>query len=211
MARILAQTTGAEGGTAETPMDSTAAFSPAGTAPFPAYMPFVAQPQPVLLAFQPPVRARAAGMRAFGRILFEPRLAMTAAMAFFSIALTMNLTGVRLDQLHASDLKPETLRRGYYQATSRAVQYYDNLRVVHVVESRVEDLRQAAEDTQQRQTPEAPREPGTEPAPQAPPASRPNSSGKPDGTSRRETPAGARPRVLVAEDRGWMRKMGGRA
>ena len=47
------------------------------------------------------------GLRlSFGHTMLQPRLAMTAAMAFFSIALTMNLTGVRLSQLHASDLNP---------------------------------------------------------------------------------------------------------
>ena len=36
---------------------------------------------------------------------FQPRMAMTAAMAFFSLALTMNLTGI-----HLSDLKPGAIR-----------------------------------------------------------------------------------------------------
>ena len=37
----------------------------------------------------------------------EPRLMMTVAMAFFSIALTLNLTGVKLSQIRMSDLKPD--------------------------------------------------------------------------------------------------------
>ena len=31
---------------------------------------------------------------------------MTAAMAFFSIALTLNLTGIKLTEIRAADLRP---------------------------------------------------------------------------------------------------------
>ncbi len=40
----------------------------------------------------------------------EPRLLMTAAMAFFSIALTLNLTGVRLTDLRLVNLRPTAVR-----------------------------------------------------------------------------------------------------
>jgi hypothetical protein len=40
----------------------------------------------------------------------EPRLLMTAAMAFFSIAMTLNITGVRLSSLRLSDLTPSSMR-----------------------------------------------------------------------------------------------------
>jgi hypothetical protein len=124
------------------------------------------------------------------RIAFEPRLAMTAAMAFFSIALTMNLTGVRLDQMHASDLNPMNLKRTYYAANATAVRFYDNLRMVRVLESRVDDIRQSNADNRDIQ-------PGAAPA--AKPEQKP--SGQPDqhpdekkqqdaprGSSRRESP-----------------------
>ncbi len=88
-----------------------------------------------------PFRPRMPQLPAMGRMMFEPRLAMTAAMAFFSIALTMNLTGVRLDQMHAADLKPAAIKRTYYEATASVARRYEGLRVVHVVESRVDDLR----------------------------------------------------------------------
>ena len=84
------------------------------------------------------------------RVLLEPRMAMTAAMAFFSIALTMNLTGIQLNQLSVADLKPESLQRTYFNVSTKAVQYYDNLRVVHVMESRVEDMQEAQEARQHR-------------------------------------------------------------
>src|ERR1019366_1116606 len=40
----------------------------------------------------------------------EPRLLMTAAMAFFSIAMTLNLTGVKLSDLRLANLRPSAVR-----------------------------------------------------------------------------------------------------
>ena len=44
------------------------------------------------------------------RQVLEPRLMMTAAMAFFSIALTLNLTGIKFTQLRAEDFQPSRMR-----------------------------------------------------------------------------------------------------
>ncbi|MGB6303582.1 MAG: hypothetical protein WBF45_07535 [Acidobacteriaceae bacterium] len=83
------------------------------------------------------------------KTVFEPRLALVAAMAFFSISLTLNLVGVRLTSFRASDLEPQAMRRAvtrqYAQANARVVHYYENLRIVYEVESRVHQLRQAAD------------------------------------------------------------------
>jgi hypothetical protein len=84
--------------------------------------------------------------------MLQPRLAMTAAMAFFSIALTMNLTGVRLSQLRASDLKPSSILRSCYEAKAKVVRYSDNLRVVYELESRVLRIRSPARRTTRRMT-----------------------------------------------------------
>ena len=97
----------------------------------------------------------------FAQIMLQPRLAMTAAMAFFSIALTMDLTGVHLQDLRASDLRPVSLKRDFYSANARVVQYYEGLRVVYELESRVHDLQSAADSdaavgSQQDQTQPAP-------------------------------------------------------
>ena len=74
------------------------------------------------------------------------RWMMTAAMAFFSIAFTLNLTGVRLNDFHLSDLKPtaiaSTLTRQFYVADAHLVRYYDNLRFVYELESRVREIKQ---------------------------------------------------------------------
>ena len=80
----------------------------------------------------------------------EPRLLMTAAMAFFSIALTLNLTGVKLSSLRISDLKPSSIRsfveRRVTMASTPIIRYYDHLRFVYEVESTMRQLRRNSED-----------------------------------------------------------------
>ena len=75
----------------------------------------------------------------------EPRLLMTAAMAFFSIALTLNMTGVRLTSLRLSNLRPTAVRsfmeRRLTMASMPIIRYYDHLRFVYEVESRMRELR----------------------------------------------------------------------
>ncbi len=97
------------------------------------------------------------------RQIFEPRLMMTAAMAFFSIALTLNLTGVRLTELRPGDFRPSrvraTLTRQYYSTNEQVMKYYENLRLVYEMEARVRELRRSteAEPVQlPRQTPKQP-------------------------------------------------------
>ncbi len=94
-----------------------------------------------------PRRAAAAlRLTGFGRVAFEPRLAMTAAMAFFSIALTMDLMGVNPLDVRAGDLSPSALHRSFAQLGARAAQYYDGLRVVYELESRVHDFENVQQD-----------------------------------------------------------------
>ena len=80
---------------------------------------------------------------------------MTAAMAFLSITLTMSLTGVRLNDLSRNDLSPSGVRRLVHTTEAGAVRYYDNLRVVHVLESRVENLRESLQGNRD-ETPASP-------------------------------------------------------
>jgi hypothetical protein len=88
-----------------------------------------------------------AASRLCGRVrrFAEPRLLMTAAMAFFSIALTLNLTGVRLSSLRLADLRPTAVRsfmeRRLTMASTPIIRYYDHLRFVYEVESRMRELR----------------------------------------------------------------------
>ncbi len=100
----------------------------------------------------------------------QPRFAMTAAMAFFSIALTLNLTGVSLRDLHASSFRPANLRHGFWATNARVFRYYDNLRVVYELESRVREVQRDADDTAPRNAPPPQQLPSPETPRKAPPA-----------------------------------------
>ena len=82
----------------------------------------------------------------------EPRLMMTAAMAFFSIALTLNLAGIRLTALRLPSLSSMTVRsyptqvRSYMErqltmASVPVIRYYDHLHVFYELQSQVRELR----------------------------------------------------------------------
>jgi hypothetical protein len=75
------------------------------------------------------------------RATFQPRMAMTAAMAFFSIALTLNLTGIRLTSLRASNFTPSGLKRLTADASASATRMFQNNRAVYQVESRLSEVR----------------------------------------------------------------------
>ena len=91
-----------------------------------------------------------APLAALRRTIFDPRIALTAAMAFFSISLTLNLLGVQLGAIRPTDLTPNGLHRlltrQYVQASANVVRYYENLRFVYEVESSVRELRRATEN-----------------------------------------------------------------
>jgi hypothetical protein len=86
------------------------------------------------------------GMVASVQRFAEPRLLMTAAMAFFSIAMTLNITGVRLSSLRLSDLQPSMMRsfmeRQLNMASTPIIRYYDNSRLAYQVQTTVRELRQ---------------------------------------------------------------------
>jgi hypothetical protein len=138
-----------------------------------------------------------------GQTLLQPRLAMTAAMAFFSIALTLNLTGVRISSLRVSDLRPSSLKRNLYEANAHVLRYYDNLKVVYELESRVRDLQRSSTSSDSYRLPASQNAPAVQqiqqPASQHPDKPEPATQ-KPDtkqirpkpgpGSSRRETSRG---------------------
>jgi len=186
MDRILAQTSGQS-------TDSIPNFAPD-------FAPVIGQPAFLAAAVLTPARTNLLAFRPrmprfanLSRAMFEPRLAMTAAMAFFSIALTLNLTGVRLDQLHARNLNPANVKKTYYEASAGAVRYYDNLRVVRVMESRVDDLRDTNSDSPREQDRSTPNQDAAPPAnPQENPPAQPKAApgeGKPQSLNQTPAPA----------------------
>jgi hypothetical protein len=86
------------------------------------------------------------GMVARVQRFAEPRLLMTAAMAFFSIAMTLNITGVRLANLRLSDLTPSSMQsmmeRRLTMASTPIIRYYDNSRLAYEVQTTMRELRQ---------------------------------------------------------------------
>jgi len=138
--------------------------------------------------------------------LMQPRLAMTAAMAFFSIALTLNLTGVQISKLRASDFTPSAIKRAFYSTNARVMRTFDNMRVVYELDSRLHELQRASDNETSTPAP-APSSSQTNPAPstqpsgnQSPSQKSPNDPDNPDhkqaaprpksGSSRREYPEG---------------------
>lgn len=75
----------------------------------------------------------------------EPRLLMTAAMAFFSIALTLNLVGFKFSEVRLADLRPSAVRsvvtRHIVTASIPIIRYYDHLRFLYQVESSMRQVR----------------------------------------------------------------------
>ncbi len=147
--KILAQT----GPGKQAPGELTAAVAPGGIAlagaSGSATSGVVNRPRkilPMTAAWQRP------GFSGRMRRFAEPRLLMTAAMAFFSIALTMSLTGVRIARLHMADLRPAAVRSAVEKrvmtASTPIVRYYDHLRFVYEVESRMKELRRNSELSQ---------------------------------------------------------------
>jgi hypothetical protein len=97
------------------------------------------------VAGAPPALWQRQGFFAHMRQSLEPRLMMTAAMAFFSIALTLNLAGLRVQSLRLTALRPSNLsglvERQLSKASTPIARYYDHLRVIRQVEAKVRELR----------------------------------------------------------------------
>jgi hypothetical protein len=96
----------------------------------------------------------------------QPRFALSLGMAFFSVTMLLNAAGVHVSSLRTADLRPsviqENLTRTYNETTARAVKYYENIRLVYEIESRVQEIRNATRDEdrqeQRKKEPEKPRD-----------------------------------------------------
>jgi Putative zinc-finger len=98
-----------------------------------------------------PWRERLQTAPLFGPVLhtvFQPRFAMSFGMAFFSITLLLNLAGVRLKNISRVDLRPSAIVTAYYATTGRVVKYWENIRFVYEIESRIRDLKKATASDQ---------------------------------------------------------------
>jgi hypothetical protein len=71
----------------------------------------------------------------------QPRFAMSFGMAFFSLSVALSVIGVKPADLRQVSLRPTALRHTYYNTQARVVRYYENIRLVYDVESRVREFR----------------------------------------------------------------------
>ena len=82
-------------------------------------------------------------------VVKQPRFAMSFGMAFFTLSVTMSVAGVKLSDLRHLDLRPSAVRRGYYETSGRVVKYYENIRFVYEIESRVRQFKQSTMPAEQ--------------------------------------------------------------
>ncbi len=97
----------------------------------------------------------------------QPRFAMSFGMAFFSLSLLLNAAGVKLADLRHFDLRPTAVVNSLYAAKGKVVSYYENIRFVYELETKVREFRRAT----------VPQEPAPKPEPKN---QKDNTSGEPD-------------------------------
>lgn len=94
----------------------------------------------------------------FGTVM-QPRFAMSFGMAFFSITMLMNVLGIKVTSFRHVDLRPSAISHTYYETKGKLVKYYENMRLVYEIESRMNDIKRATQPQQKnrndnRQEPE---------------------------------------------------------
>jgi hypothetical protein len=77
----------------------------------------------------------------------QPRFAMSFGMAFFALSVALSVLGVKPADLRQVSLRPSALRHTYYNTQARVVRYYENIRLVYEVESRVRELKRNIDAT----------------------------------------------------------------
>jgi len=122
--------------------------------------------------------------RTFEPIL-QPRLAMGMAMTILSFAMLGRFAGIQPRQLTASDLNPATiwatLDHKAHRTWERAVKYYENLRFVYEIQTRLQELTDQ-DDVERKAQPAS-----SQPAAQKDPASGQAPADSSGGITGRET------------------------
>ena len=113
-----------------------------------------AQAAPIGESWMEKLKARIAPV--FAPVM-TPRFAMSFGMAFFSITMLANVAGIHVSDLKHMDISAKGLQKTYYSTEARVVRYYENIRLVYEIESRVRDLRRSA--TPEKQEENAPKSP----------------------------------------------------
>ncbi|MCU0229494.1 MAG: hypothetical protein MUF01_17835, partial [Bryobacterales bacterium] len=86
--------------------------------------------------------------------MLQPRFVMGMAMTILSVSMIGQLTGTRIDQVSANDLKPTAIWSAIgfraERAWDRAAKYYESLRVVYEMRTRVQEWSDQLELERQR-------------------------------------------------------------
>jgi hypothetical protein len=97
-----------------------------------------------------------AGMQPVWGTVRQPRFAMSFGMAFFALSVGLSVLGVKPADLREVSLRPAAIRHTYYNTQARVVRYYENIRFVYEVESRVRELKRTIEPAAPRSGESAP-------------------------------------------------------
>jgi hypothetical protein len=101
----------------------------------------VAAPQP-RVTWVEKAQAWASGvMQPIWATVRQPRFAMSFGMAFFALSVALSVLGVKPADLRQLSLRPAAIRHTYYNTQARVVRYYENIRFVYEVESRVREFK----------------------------------------------------------------------
>ena len=117
-----------------------------------------------LVYHAPKGRMRNESRGGFSRLLvrwlqpvLQPRMVMSMAMTILSFAMLGKCTGMRLQEIKAADLNPaiiwNNLEDKTFRTWDRTVKYYDNLRLVYEMETRLKEMRDQQDTAQATKTP----------------------------------------------------------
>ena len=81
----------------------------------------------------------------------QPRFAMSFGMAFFSLSVALSVAGVKPSDIKSADLSRSGLRRTYYTTTARVVKYYENIRLVYEIESKMQQIKKVTQPDEQKE------------------------------------------------------------
>ena len=88
----------------------------------------------------------------------QPRFAMSFGMAFFSLSVALSVAGVKPTDIKQADLSRTGLRRTYYTTQARVVKYYENIRLVYEIESRVQEFKKVTRPSERKNVKEQERD-----------------------------------------------------
>src|ERR1022692_2377945 len=74
----------------------------------------------------------------------QPRFVMSFGMIFFSFSLALSAAGVKPKDVAKVDLRPAAVRHAYNDAQIKVVKYYDNIRFVYEIESKLRELKRTS-------------------------------------------------------------------